>query len=86
MKQKLPILLVVLVALGLLFGGAIHSTLHADEGGDCHFCHLTVAPVVGDAPTVSADLPALGLTVDLPERVLLPARRRSAPPRAPPVI
>jgi len=84
MRPKLPLLLVVLVALGLLFGGAIHSTLHADEGGDCHFCHLTFAPLFGDAPSVGAELVELRPACDAPVQVDLVPWRRCAPPRGPP--
>lgn len=85
MKQRLPLLLLVLVAIGLLFGGAIHSTLHAHEDGDCHFCHLSVAPLGDEAPVLVAVLPLLGASFEPVEQLVLPARRRGAPPRAPPV-
>lgn len=84
LKRKLPLLLVVLVALGLLFGGAVHSSLHADEGGDCHFCHLTALPAIDAAPAISEALPAIGIVVELPERVPVRARHDSGAPRAPP--
>ena len=62
MRSRLPLAIVVLLALGLLFGGATHSIHHAEEhsapdveeGDDCHFCHLTPALLVVDAPVVRA--------------------------------
>ncbi len=90
LKRKLPLLLVVLVALGLLFGGSVHSTLHDHDGGhdgggeDCDFCHLTALPAVDAAPVVSETLPVIGSAFELPERIPVRARRDCGAPRAPP--
>ena len=85
-KRKLPLLLVVLVAFGLLFGGAVHSSLHEHDGGDCDVCHLTALPAVDAAPVVGATLPAVGGVVHLYERISIRVRRDSVAPRAPPVV
>ena len=45
-------MLIVLMSIGLLLGGAIHSSLHADEHGDCHVCHLAIADLLEDGPLV----------------------------------
>lgn len=87
MKSKLPLILVVLLAIGLLFGGAIHSSLHADdghEGGDCQFCQLTPA-LQWEVVAVASRMALESVAPPPPgERVVVAEPRRDAAPRAPP--
>ena len=75
MKLRLPLLIVILLALGLLFGGAIHSAHHEDEGGDCHFCQLTPSLLAGEALVVE--------TATLLARESLPIHERVPPSELP---
>jgi fructosamine-3-kinase len=51
--------MIVLVAIGLVFGGVVHSAVHVDDHGDCHFCHITPVLIVGGVSVVAAAAPAL---------------------------
>ncbi|MFT7670549.1 MAG: hypothetical protein ACI8X5_003258 [Planctomycetota bacterium] len=60
--RPLSLLLIVLLGVGLAFGGAIHSSLHgADDGNlhgdaDCTVCHLSLSELFEHRPTVSGPL------------------------------
>jgi|GEM_PF-2778535 len=89
-RRKLPVLLIVLLSLGLLFGGAVHSSMHVDDhglddhGGDCHFCHLEVANLQPQDVFLGAALARATAPPSFPESVLLVALPSPAAPRAPP--
>ena len=94
MKTKLPLWIVALLALGLLFGGAVHSAGHhhaeephheVEEGEDCQFCSLTPVLLVGETPTVHAAVLREQAAPPVRERVVVVERPHQAAPRAPPV-
>lgn len=84
LNRRSLLMLIVLMSIGLLLGGAIHSSLHADEHGDCHVCHLAIADLIEDGPRVGTPIEFISAPVPVPESVILLAPRSAEEPRGPP--
>lgn len=95
-KQLLQITLVVLLSVGLLFGGSIHGSIHHhgdghgmddhghEESSPCHLCDLTLA-TVDSGPALHAWTALVRLAPSLaPPEVQGSPILSSASPRAPP--
>lgn len=87
-NRTISIALILLVSLGLLFGGAMHMSHHGDDHGDgesdCQLCHLTLSDQLEAGPRVGSPAELQVARTIFMERALLAAPLSWAAPRGPP--